>query len=463
MKRTGSKNGVRIGAIDAIRGSFSCCVAEVLGCAHVQKVTATAPTSPPLTLRAAARVWGKIGLMGFGGPAGQIALLHREVVEQRRWVGEAEFQHALSFCVLLPGPEAQQLATYLGWRLHGRWGGVLAGTLFWLPGALLLWGLAWAYLSAGHHPAVLGIASGLRAAVVALVGIALWRMSRRSLTAPWLWILAFAALAANHFALPFPLILVAAGLVGIGMPTTSTAAAVATEATPKVPRLGVATRGKNTVRAAAVWLAVWWLPLGLLGYLLGWDHTVLELGTFFSRAAMVTFGGAYAILPYVAKHAEAQVWLTPGEFLDGLALGETTPGPLVLVLQWVGFIAGWRHPGTLSPFQGGTLGAAATSWATFAPSFLWIFTFAPWVERLRGSPVLAGALRGVSAAVIGVLATLTWQLADRTFLPHGHAAGWAVWSLLLCGLASIGLFYFRWPAPWIVLGSGVLGWLLPSA
>lgn len=415
-----------------------------------------------IPLGTAIRVWARIGLLGFGGPAGQIALMHREVVVRRDWVSEADFQHALSFCVLLPGPEAQQLATYLGWRLHGRRGGVLAGTLFWLPGALLLWSLGWLYVIHGNHPAALGIVRGLRAAVVALVVTALWRMSAKTLRQPGPCCVALAAFAAALLGAWFPILVLTAGLLGWWNPritgdTTSCRERMTDhEAAPNKPKLN------RSWRTAVTWLAIWWLPLLGLGGLLGWDHVTFQLGTFFSRAAMVTLGGAYAVLPYVAEHAESAHWVSRGEFLDGLALGETTPGPLVLVLQWVGFLAGWKQPGGLSPLAGATLGAAVTCWATFAPSFLWIFTLAPWIERLRNSRPLTGALRGVSAAVIGVLATLALQLIDHAFLPRGHSGGLDQGAVLIGAAALAALAWRRWPAGGVVLACGLLGWMLGS-
>ena len=412
---------------------------------------------PAIPLATAIRVWAKVGCLGFGGPVGQIALLHREVVDERGWVTNEDFQHALSFCLLLPGPEAQQLATYLGWQLHGRLGGIIAGTLFWLPGAVLLWGIAWLYVTAGHHVLAIGVSNGLRAAVVALVAAALWRMTRHSLTNHGLRALAAAALGARLLGVPFPVILLAAALTGTWLARLS-----AEKSTPGTQRLQGAPPSPGppaweTAGATAIWLAIWWLPLLGIGRLLGWEGRMFQLGRFFSWTSLVTFGGAYAVLPYVSQHATTVDWVTQGELLDGLALGETTPGPLVLVLQWIGFLAGWKQPGPLTPLASATLAAIITTWATFAPSFLWIFAVAPWMNRLRSSTRLSGALRGIQASVIGILATLAGQLARHAYLPNGTNSPIDYGAILLGLWALVELLHWRRPAHWIIAVCAAVG------
>ena len=392
------------------------------------------PVSVPPTFGEAARFWLKLGFISFGGPAGQIAIMHEELVERRRWVDDARFQHALNYCVLLPGPEAQQLATYLGWLFHGWRGGVLAGTLFFLPAAVLLWLLSWLYVTHGQIAWVAAVFYGLKPAVVALVAAAMQRLGKKSLNTPLRWTIAALALALVVFAkAPFPLVVFGAGLAG--WLTTKFRAATLPPAAP-IPATASPTPLPSPISqllAPLVWLAIWWVPLLALGTVLGWDHAVSREGLFFSQASMVTFGGAYAVLPYVQAQAVGHFdWLTSAQFLDGLALGETTPGPLVIVLQWVGFLGGWHQPGRLSPLTAATLGAAATTWATFAPSFLWIFTGAPFIERLRHRSDLTAMLGAVTAAVVGVIALLAVQLAEHVARPTGGA-----WDWFACGLTAV--------------------------
>ena len=426
--------------------------AEVKSVAIAKLQRDTRSVRPP-SFQMASRVWLQIGLLGFGGPVGQIALMHRALVEQRRWVSEADFQHALSFCVLLPGPEAQQLATYLGWQLHGVRGGIVAGTLFWIPGALLLWSLSWLYVSHRTQPDIAAVFGGLKAAVVAIVFAALVRMGRKTLTDPKGWLIASLAFIGMGLGVWFPVVIFTAGSLGIWLgpqpppePATTRSHAIRFES-------------RKTFRTILIWLAVWWIPLLLLGGVLGWTHVGFQLGLFFSQAAMVTFGGAYAVLPYVAEHAQAAGWATRSELLDGLALGETTPGPLVLVLQWIGFMAGWKNSAPLPPLAGATVGAVVTSWATFAPSFLWIFAWAPFVERLRASPVLARFLRGVSAAVIGLIATLAVKLLGPVWFPTGNLAAPNYGAIGLTLLSFAALSWRRWPVALVILGCGAVGWL----
>jgi chromate transporter len=361
------------------------------------------------SFRDALRVWTRIGLLSFGGPAAQIALMHREVVEERHWVSDARFLHALNFCMLLPGPEAQQLATYLGWLMHGVKGGLAAGLLFILPGVAVMMALSLIYATLGAVPVVAALFFGLKCAVLVLVVEALIRVARRALHGPAAWLLALAAfLALFAFAVPFPVVVLAA--LGIGYALPGAFAAVGHgKARPGPPALldallaadpeRIARMGGAARRAGLAALVLWLWPVALL---MG-AGTFGDIAWFFSRMAVVTFGGAYAVLAYVAQEAvEAYRWLTPGEMLAGLGLAETTPGPLILVLQFVGFLAGYRDSGVL----GGVAGGLLTVWVTFAPCFAWIFLGAPFVERLHEAKRLKGALAGVTAAVVGVIANL---------------------------------------------------------
>lgn len=356
-------------------------------------------TSPAPTLREAFAVWAKIGVVSFGGPAGQIALMHRELVETRRWIGHERFLHALNFCMLLPGPEAMQLATYVGWRLHGTLGGLIAGLLFVLPGAAIVLALSAAYAFYGGVPLVEAGFVGIKAAVLVIVIDALVKVARRALHRPHDWAIAgLAFVAIFFFAVPFPIIIALAALAGYVL------ARFDPPPTPE-PLETEPVRLAQTLRTASLWLAIWIVPLLAVSALFA--PVFSDIALFFSKLAVVTFGGAYAVLAYMAQQAvETYGWLDPNEMLDGLGLAETTPGPLILVTEFVGFLGAFRA-GDGSALAYGLLGAAVTLWATFAPCFLWIFTGAPYVERLGTNPKLAGALRGVTAAVVGVILNLS--------------------------------------------------------
>jgi chromate transporter len=361
----------------------------------------TTDPSPKPTFSEALSVWGKIGVVSFGGPAGQIALMHRVLVDERRWIADKPFLHALNFCMLLPGPEAMQLATYVGWRLHGTLGGLAAGLLFVLPGACVVLALSIAYALYGQVPIVEATFVGIKAAVLVIVVEALIKVARRALRGRFdVAIAAAAFIAIFFFAAPFPLIIAAAALLGywhtLGTPASPAAALPETP----VPL-------SRTLKTAALWLVIWIGPLLLLTLMFGGTHVTTDIALFFSKLAVVTFGGAYSVLAYMAQQAvETYGWLTPGEMLDGLGLAETTPGPLILVTEFVGFLAAYR-PGGEPALAFGLLGGAIALWATFAPCFLWIFTGAPYVERLTSNPHLSGALAGVTAAVVGVILNLS--------------------------------------------------------
>jgi chromate transporter len=347
-------------------------------------------------------VWWRIGLLSFGGPAGQIALMHRILVEEKRWLDETRFLHALNYCMLLPGPEAQQLATYIGWLLHGVRGGLVAGLLFILPGACAILALSWLYVLLGDLALVEGLFFGMKAAVLAIVVQALLRIARRALRGPLQVALAVAGFVALFaFALPFPLVVLGAGVLGY------LAARLRQQEQGAVEALAAPDLRPGTRRAALVCLVLWLGTVLGLHLLLGPQSVFTQLADFFSRMAVVTFGGAYAVLSYVAQQGVAQYqWLQPGEMLDGLGLAETTPGPLILVTQFVGFLGAWRHAGAEPSLLAATLGALLTTWVTFLPCFLWIFAGAPYVERLRSQKALSAALAAITAVVVGVIANL---------------------------------------------------------
>ena len=354
----------------------------------------------PATFADATRVFARIGLLSFGGPAGQIALMHRELVEQRPWLTEQEYLRALNFCMLLPGPEAMQLATYAGWRLHGVKGGLMAGLLFVLPGAAVVLLISVLYSLYGRLPLVEAAFFGIKAAVLAIVIEALVKVSKRALKLSTHWIIAaLAFLALFVFAIPFPVVIILAGVAGWLLTTPDEVDTAAARPT-KVP-------ASSTAMTVATWLVLWFAPVALIALLIYPDHLLVKVGLFFSKLAVVTFGGAYAVLAYMAQQAvETHNWLTPEQMIDGLGLAETTPGPLILVTEFVGYMAGFRSAGLLGSVPMGLATAGMALWVTFAPCFLWIFAGAPYVERLASMPRLSGALAAITAAVVGVIANL---------------------------------------------------------
>ena len=347
------------------------------------------------TFAEATKTWARIGCLSFGGPAGQIALMHREIVDARQWLTEQQFLTALNFCMLLPGPEAMQLATYAGWRLHGVKGGLVAGLLFVLPGACVVLALSMLYGNYGNLPWISAIFFGVKAAVLAIVIEALMRVAKRALKGNADWLIAGAAFLALYcFAVPFPFVIIAAGLVGFLRSNTA-------NTSPPSMRPSF-TQLFSTV---AIWAAIWLIPLALLALLLGPNHVLTTIGVFFSQLAVVTFGGAYAVLTYMAQAAvENHGWLKAPEMIDGLGLAETTPGPLILVTEFVGYLAASRQMGSI---WGGLAGAVVTLWMTFAPCFLWIFAGAPYIEHVGKLPRLSGALAAITAAVVGVILNLS--------------------------------------------------------
>ncbi|MGH2787225.1 MAG: chromate efflux transporter [Actinomycetota bacterium] len=431
------------------------------------------------------RYWLKLGFINFGGPAGQIAIMHDELVDRRRWISNNRFLHALNYCMLLPGPEAQQLAIYIGWLLNGAWGGIVAGVLFVLPAFFLILGLSWTYVAHGDVEWVAAVFYGLRAAVIALVLAAVIRIGSKALKNPMMVAIACGAFLAIFFVrVPFPLIVLGAAIIGL------VGIRVAPRLFPTANNHGdgdgqddiliadhhkVTSRrsGARTLRVLLIGAGVWWGPLIALILLRGGDDTLSKEAIFFSQAAMVTFGGAYAVLAYINQAAVQHFgWLEPGQMVTGLGLAESTPGPLIMVTEFVGFLAAYRFPGGLDPVVAGVLGATVTVWATFAPCFLWIFLGAPYIERLRGNRPLNAALAAVTAAVVGVilnlavtfaLASLFEEVATRHLLafsfPFPELRSVDLFAISLAAVAFWALWRYRWNVLWIVGGSAALGLL----
>ena len=423
-------------------------------------------------------VWVRVALLSFGGPAGQIAVMHRILVDERRWVSEARFLHALNYCMLLPGPEAQQLATYLGWLMHRTRGGLIAGTLFVLPGAAALMALSWVYVLWGNVGLVSGLFFGLKAAVLAVVVEAVLRVGRRALKSRFavgIAALAFASL--FLFALPFPLVILAAAAAGFAADRLGYRVGNASpHGTPADDLLGhaIPAHAKPTLgralHVASVWLPLWLVPVLLLLVVLGPENVYARLSVFFSEVAVVTFGGAYAVLAYVAQQAvQTYHWLGPSEMLAGLGMAETTPGPLIMVVQHVGFLAGYRDPGALPPLLAGTLAGLLVTWVTFTPCFLWVFLGAPYVEALRGARALNAALSAVTAAVVGVILNLAvWfaiHVVFREVMPwHGLdvpiLSTIDPFATILALAAATALFRFKLGVIPTLLGCSLAGMVL---
>ena len=419
----------------------------------------------------ALRFWLKLGFISFGGPTGQIAMMHTELVEKRRWISDNRFLHALNYCMLLPGPEAQQLAIYIGWLLHRTWGGIVAGALFVLPSMFILWALSFVYVEFGEVSWVAAIFYGLKPAVLAIVAAAVIRIGSKALKNEVMWAIAGLAFVGIYFlSLPFPAIIIAAALIGLvggklwkqkflfvgghgPKHTTAPQSVLSDEAEAPAHTKPSWVRA---IRVTLVCLLLWWTPVFLAGAWLGSQHVVFKEGVFFSRAAMVTFGGAYAVLPYVSQQAvEEHQWLSAAQMMDGLGLAETTPGPLIMVLQFVGFLGGWNHPGNLSPLAAATLGALLTTWTTFVPCFLWIFLGAPHIEQLRGNEKLTTALSAVTAAVVGVVLNLAVWFGLPVLFPAGTAVDW--FAVAVSAVAFAGMVKWKWDIIPVVLGAGALG------
>ncbi len=412
----------------------------------------------------------KVGCLGFGGPAGQIALMHRIFVEEKRWIDEARYLHALNYCMLLPGPEAQQLATYVGWLLHGVRGGVIAGALFVIPGALVVFALSWFYVVHGATPVAAALFLGVKAAVVAFIVDALIRIGRRALKGSGDVLVAFAAFAALYaFGVPFPVVILAAALLGAVFASGDAPANAGGEAPTRAPSAA------KSLATALLWAALWLAPVAVIIAALGPAHTLSEVGLLFSQLAVVTFGGAYALLAYLQQQAvDVHGWLSQGQMIDGLGLAETTPGPLILVNQFVGFLAGWQAEG--GGFWLALAAAALASWCTFAPSFVWIFAGAPYAEQLRRNRFANGALRAVTAAVLGVISSLALWFGQHVLFnadsevatPWGRTLELPVlasfnWIAALITLAAaIALVRVKANAALVVFAAAAAGWALSA-
>jgi chromate transporter len=415
----------------------------------------------PITLAQAFWYWLRLGFISFGGPAGQIAIMHRDLVERRRWISERRFLHALNYCMVLPGPEAQQLATYIGWLMHRTWGGIIAGGLFVLPSLFILIGLSWIYMAYGDVPAVAAVLYGIKPAVTALVLHAAWRIGSRTLRNAWVWSIAVAAFVAIFaFDTPFPLIVIAAGMIGYvggkvapakfsaggghGAAKAGYGPAIIDDNTPTPTHAKYSTPGLVTYLIAG--LAIWVVAFGALLAAWGWDHTLTQMGWFFTKAALLTFGGAYAVLPYVYQAAVDQyAWLTPTQMIDGLALGETTPGPLIMVVAFVGFVGAWAKE-VFGPDQlllAATAGACIATFFTFLPSFVFILMGGPLVESTHGDLKFTAPLTGITAAVVGVIVNLALFFAWHVLWPQGWGGPFD-WVSAVIGLAAIAaLFRFK--------------------
>jgi chromate transporter len=427
------------------------------------------------------RFWVKLGFISFGGPAGQIAIMHRELVDKRRWLSDERFLHALNYCMLLPGPEAQQLAIYIGWLMHRTAGGIVAGAFFVIPSVFILLVLSYIYAAYGHVPVVTGVLDGMKPVVVAIVVEALVKIGKRALKRRVLYAVAALAFVAIYFLhVPFPLIVLAAGLIGLGgsrylpalfsppaeNPKRAAESEHADEEVPLViddraepPEHTLPSRSR-VVRVLAIGLGLWLLPFVVLTWWNGWAGLHAQEYRFFTVAALVTFGGAYAVLAYVTQAVTTAPynWITPAHAVDGLALAETTPGPLIMVLQFIGFMAGWNNPPAgMSPAASGVVGALVTTYATFLPCFLFIFLGAPYIERLRGNRSLAGALTSVTAAVVGVILNLALVFGVAVIAPNGMAGNISWFSAVLSVGAFAALYRLKVDVLWVVLAGGLIG------
>lgn len=444
------------------------------------------PEARTVSFAEAFRFWVKLGFISFGGPAGQIAIMHRELVERRRWLSEERFLHALNYCMLLPGPEAQQLAIYIGWLLHRTLGGIVAGAFFVIPSIFVLLALSYTYAAYGNVPVVAGILAGFKPVVVAIVVEAILKIAKRALKGPAHFVIAAAAFIAIYFLqVPFPLVVLAAGILGFsgarflpalfttnnpGTTKSSEPKPVTEEEKAKTGRISTIIddqapspahtlpSGRRALKVLVSGLVLWILPLLALISWRGWDSLHAQEYRFFTQAALVTFGGAYAVLAYVTQAAAGSFgWITHTQAIDGLALAETTPGPLIMVLQFIGFMAGWNNPGSMGQTVSAVLGALVTTYTTFLPCFIFIFLGAPYIEVLRGNKSLTSALSGVTAAVVGVILNLAIVFGLAVIWPHGLTGGTNWVAALMSIAAFIALFRFKVDVLWVVLAGGLIG------
>jgi len=423
------------------------------------------------TFGEAFKFWLKLGFISFGGPTGQIAIMQTELVERKRWISQSRFLHALNFCMLLPGPEAQQLAIYIGWLLHKTWGGIVAGAFFVIPSIFILWTLSFIYAAYGNVPWIAAIFYGLKPAVTAIVLTAVVRIGRKALKNEAMWALAALAFVAIYFfKAPFPAIVLSAGIIGFlgGLLWKSKFDSSGSKELSGSPSSVIGDDEESpphtqpnlarALRVSVLWLTLWLMPILIVGAVRGWESTLFKEGLFFSKAAVVTFGGAYAVLPYVAQQALFHYgWLKPGQMMDGLGLAETTPGPLIMVLQFVGFMGAWQHPEGLPLLLAATIGALITTWATFTPCFLWIFLAGPYIEQLRGNPRLTATLSAITAAIVGVVLNLAVWFGLRVFFPASGTVDW--FAILLCATAFIAMLRYKIDIIPVIIGEGILGLL----
>ncbi len=426
--------------------------------------------------------WVKLGFISFGGPAGQIGIMHRELVDKRRWLGEERFLHALNYCMLLPGPEAQQLAVYIGWLMHRVWGGIVAGAFFVIPSVFVLLGLSYIYAAYGHIPAVSGVLDGFKPVVVAIVVEALVKIGKRAIKRDVHYVIAAAAFIAIYFLhVPFPLIVLGAALIGLAgirlapvlfaPPQEKAKHEAAAEAETDLSLViddkdaqlehTVPNRARF-VKTLTVGIILWLLPFAALIAWRGLDSLHAQEYQFFTVSALVTFGGAYAVLAYVTQAVTTAPynWVTPIQAVDGLALAETTPGPLIMVLQFIGFMAGWNNPADgLSPLASGIIGALIATYTTFLPSFIFIFLGAPYIEKLRGNRLLTGALSGVTAAVVGVILNLALVFGAAVVFSEGFGGSINWFAAIMSLAAFLALFRFKFDVLWIILAGGLIGLL----
>ncbi|MEW6713923.1 MAG: chromate efflux transporter [Nitrospirota bacterium] len=401
------------------------------------------------------RYWLKLGFISFGGPTGQIAIMHKNLVEERKWISEDHFLQALNFCMLLPGPEAQQLATYIGWLMHKTWGGIVAGVLFVLPSVFILWGLSWLYASLGNVPSVEALFYGLKPAVAAIVAEAVIRIGKKSLKSGLLVFLASLSFTGIYFLkVPFPLIVLSAGIIGY------VSAKFSNSKTAKADIIESPSSEKpswsRSLMVLIIWLCIWFMPLIFIGLWRGWSDTFIDIGVLFSKSAVVTFGGAYAVLAYIGQQAVSHYhWITPEQMIDGLGLAETTPGPLIMVNQFVGYLAGYHHAKGIAPAFAGMIGGFIATWVTFAPSFLWILLGAPFIERLRSHHRLNSALGAITAAVVGVVLSLAVTFSGHVLFPD--SGGFDLFALIAAVTAFTGMIYFKWGMIPVIICSAAAG------
>lgn len=450
---------------------------ELMDATNQFTISSADSTPAPVSFAQAFIYWLKLGFISFGGPAGQISIMHHDLVEKKRWISEQRFLHALNYCMVLPGPEAQQLATYIGWLMHRTWGGIVAGVLFVLPSFFILTGLAWVYMAYGSVPAIAGVLYGIKPAVVAIVLFAAYRIGSRALKNRVLWsIAALAFIAIFVLNLPFPLIVVAAALIGYfggryvpkyfkvggghGAAKKDYGAALIDDETPTPEHARFS--WLKMVRIAVTGFVIWLVAMSVLIILYGWDAAFTQMGWFFTKAALLTFGGAYAVLPYVYQGAvEHYQWLNPTQMIDGLALGETTPGPLIMVVTFVGFVGGWISQvfGPDAVFVSAFVAAAIVTFFTFLPSFVFIFMGAPFIETTHGNLKFTAPLSAITAAVVGVIMNLALFFAYHVFWPAGLGGAIDWFSIGLTAIATVAVFRFKMNVIPVILACGSLGML----